>query len=88
MQRASCPTMTSEVERWHIGGRYYVVTVATTPDSIDLELDDLGPEVGRGTVAIASKSDASGTINLRVFPDHELPIEVVEQFTAEARYKL
>lgn len=80
--------MASESQRWHIGDRYYGVTVASTPDSFDLELDDLGPGVGRGTVAIASMPDDSREINVRVFTDGALPIEVVEQFVAEVRRRL
>lgn len=77
--------MTSEAERWHIGGRYYGVTATSTPDSFDLELDDLGPDLGRGIVAIASVRDGTDSIGVRLYAEHELPIEVVEQFLAEAR---
>lgn len=80
--------MASERERWHIGDRYYGVTVASTPDSSDLELDDLGPGPGRGTVAIASMPDDSKDINVMVYSDGALPIEVFEQFVAEARRRL
>lgn len=80
--------MSSEAERWHIGGRYYGVTVASTPDSLHLELDDLGPGVGRGTIAIASKPDGSSTINVRVFAEWSVPIDVVDQFLSEPRRRL
>jgi hypothetical protein len=59
--------MTREAERWHIGERYYSVTVASTPDSLGLELDDVGPGVGRGTIAIPSKPDTGEAINVRLF---------------------
>ena len=81
-------TMTSEAERWHIGDRYYGVTAASTPDSYDLELDDLGPGIGRGPVAVASMPDGSGAVSLKVFDGRSLPIEVIEQFIAEARRRL
>ena len=80
--------MASEVERWHIGERYYGVTAASTPQGFDLELDDLGPGVGRGLVAIASLPDDSEAISLQVFGAGALPIEVLEQFIAEARRRL
>lgn len=80
--------MASEVERWHIGGRYYGVTAASTPDSFDLELDDLGPDLRRGIVAIASMRDGTDSIGVRLYAEQELPIEVVEQFLAEARRRL
>lgn len=80
--------MTPEAERWHIGERFYVVTFASTPDSLDLELYDVGPAVGRGTIAIASRPDGGEAINVRLFSDGPLPIEVVEQFVAEARVRL
>ena len=80
--------MASESQRWQIRDRHYGVTVASTPDSFDLELDDLGPGVGRGPVAIASMPDGSKNINVRVFTDGALPIEVIEEFVAEARRRL
>lgn len=80
--------MDSDVERWHIGDRFYGVTAAGTPDSFDLELEDLGPGVGRGLVALASMADGARSISLTVYDDRTLPIEVVEQFIAEARRSL
>lgn len=77
--------MGGEIERWHLGGRYYGVTVVATVDSTDLELDDLGPGVGRGCIAIATIADGTDEILVSVVTDDALPIDVLEQFTAEAR---
>lgn len=80
--------MATEAERWHIGDRYYGVTRASTPDSLDLELEDLGPGTGRGFVAIASMPDGSEAVTVQVVVDHPLPLELLEQFIAEARLRL
>jgi hypothetical protein len=80
--------MASERQRWHIGDRYYGVIAASTPDSFDLELSDLGPGVGRGIVAIASMPDDTKQVNVRFFGDETLPIELIEEFVAEARRRL
>jgi hypothetical protein len=77
--------MTSEAERWHIGDRYYGVTRASTPDSFDLELEDLGPGTGRGFVAIASMRDDGEAVTIQVVADYPLPLELLEQFIAAAR---
>lgn len=80
--------VTSEADKWHIGDRYYGLTVASSPDSLDLELEDLGPGTGRGFVAIASKPDGSDNIAVQVFADQSLPIELLEGFITEARLRL
>jgi hypothetical protein len=80
--------MTAEADRWHIGDRHYGVTAASTPDSFDLELEDLGPGTGRGFIAIASMSDGIEAVTLRVLIDHPLPLELLERFIAEARLRL
>lgn len=80
--------MTSEAERWHLGGRYYGLTVASTPDSFDLELEEMGPEGERETIAVASMPDGGDAISLRVFSDESMPLEVMERFTAAARRRL
>jgi len=54
-----------------------MVTLASTPDSLDLELDDVGPAVGRGTIAVASRPDGGDVISVRPFSDEALPIEVL-----------
>lgn len=82
------PRIADQGPGWHIGDRYYGVTLASTPDSTDLELDDLGPGVGRGTVAIASKPDVSKRIYLRLFSEDPLPIELLERFAVEAHRRL
>jgi hypothetical protein len=63
------------------------VTLASSPDSSDLELEDLGPGTGRGLVAIASKRDGSDANTLQVIAD-PLPIELLDQLVAEARLQL
>ncbi len=77
-----------EVERWHFGGRYYGVTMASTPDTMDLELDDLGPAPSHGLVIAASMSDATGDVTVRVFSEMPLPIALVQQFLSEAECRL
>ena len=59
------------------------VTFTSTPTTVDLELDDYGPGVGRGPIAHASRDDDSGEITVRVFTDSPLPLGLVEQFLAE-----
>lgn len=74
-----------ERERWHVGGRYYMVTLASPPDTMDLELEDVGPGVSRGIVVLASRNDQSGQIIVRVWTNDPLPIELLEKFMAEAQ---
>lgn len=74
-----------EVERWHFADRYYGITLASAPTSMDLELDDLGPGVGRGLIAIASYDDDSGEITVKSFAEHAVPIGLLEQFLSEAQ---
>lgn len=52
---------------------------------MDLELDDLGPAPGRGTVMIASRDDDTGELTVTVLTDEALPLSLVEQFLREAR---
>jgi hypothetical protein len=43
----------AELDRWHFGGRWYTTTLASdvhTRDGMGLELDDVAPAPGRGTV--------------------------------------
>jgi hypothetical protein len=43
----------AELDRWHLGGRWYTTTLASdvqTRDGMGLELDDVAPAPGRGTV--------------------------------------
>ena len=75
----------AERERWHIGGRHYLLTLASTPDSMELDVDDVGPGVGRGLILIASRDDASGEMTLRTFTSDPLPLQLVEKVADEAR---
>jgi hypothetical protein len=77
-----------EVERWHVGDRYYGITLASTPSSMNLELDDLGPGPGRGLVAMASCDDDSGKLMMRFFTESSLPMALLEQFVDEAQRRL
>lgn len=74
-----------EVERWHHGSRYYLAWRVSTPTSMDLELDDVGPGIGRGPVAHASCDDTTGELVVRVFTDEPLPFSLAELFVSEAR---
>ena len=64
--------------------RYYMVTLASTPDTMDLELEDVGPGVSRGLLLLASRNDQSGQL-VRVWTNDPLPIELLEEFMAEAQ---
>lgn len=77
-----------EIERWHFGDRYYGVVFAGGPDCTDLELDDLGPGLGRGSIMVASYADESGEMTVRTFTEEPLPLALVEQFVIEARLRL
>ena len=77
-----------ERERWHVGGRHYLVTMASTPDTMDLELEDVGPRAGRGLVLVASRNDGTAAVTVRGFSSEPLPLALVEQFLAEARHRL
>ncbi len=77
-----------EVERWSFGDRYYGVALASAPDSMVLELDDLGPGLARGLVMAASLSDSTGSMTVRVFTDAALPASLVQQFLSEAQVRL
>ncbi len=45
--------------------------LASAPDSMDLELDDIAPEPCRGLVMMASRSDDSGHMTVRVFSESD-----------------
>jgi len=55
---------------------------------MDLELDDVGPSVGRGPILVACRDDESGAIAVRSLTDSWLPVELVEAFVAEAKHRL
>lgn len=76
------------VARWTFGGRHYGVTLASTATSMDLELDDLGPGVGRGLVALASYGDEAEVVTVRVLTRLPLSLGLIEQFLAEAKIQL
>jgi hypothetical protein len=74
-------------ERWHFGDRFYAITLASAPDSMDLELDD--PErFEQGPLMLASRDDETGDLTVRVFTDERLPLALLEQFVSEARLRL
>jgi hypothetical protein len=78
----------SEVEKWTIDGRHYGLTLASTPTSMDLELDDLGPGVGQGLVALVSCDDETQELTVRVFTDRPLPNVLIEMLIADAGERL
>ena len=53
-----------------------------------LELDDVAPAPGRGSVLEAFYDDRTGEMTFRAFVDDPLPFELVEKFVAEARERL
>jgi hypothetical protein len=78
-------------EHWHFGGRWYTTTLASdvqTRDGMGLELDDVAPAPGRGTVLDAFHDDTNGEITFTAHVTDPLPLELVEQFIAEARRRL
>jgi hypothetical protein len=78
--------VTETRDEWHYGGRYYLLTLASTQDSMDLELDVVGDASGaQGPALLASCDDGSEDITLSVLTAEALPIELVERFLGEAR---
>jgi len=81
----------TEAERWHFGGRWYTATLAssvTSRDGMGLELDDVAPAPGRGSVLEAFHDDTSGEMTFISYSTEPLPFELVEQFIVEARRRL
>ncbi len=81
----------AEIDPWHIGGRWYSVTLASdvaTRDGIGLELDDVAPAPCRGTVLEAFQDDTTGELTFTAYVTDPLPFELVEKFIAEARRRL
>lgn len=69
----------------------YTTTLASdvhTRDWMGLELDDVAPAPGRGTVLEAFHDDATGEVTFTAHVADPLPFELVEQFVAEARRRL
>ncbi|MEL6890754.1 MAG: hypothetical protein AAFP84_04105 [Actinomycetota bacterium] len=75
-------------DRCFFGGRHYMVTFASSADDVSLQLEDTGPGVGRGFVAIAAKLDDSSETTLRTFTSDPLPLGLLTQFIDEARSRL
>lgn len=72
-------------DEWHYGGRYYLLTQYTDPESIGWELEDVAPTPGRGEVLDAKLHDDDGSLTVRVWTSDPLPIELVHRFVTEAR---
>lgn len=75
-------------EDWHVGGRWYAATLASSPEGFALELDDIAPAPGRGLVLEAFRPDDTGEVVVTCYLSEGLPLEVVERFVAEARQSL
>jgi hypothetical protein len=78
-------------DRWHFGDRWYAITLTSdvlTRDGVRLELDDVAPAPGRGTVLEAFYDDTTGRMTFTAFANDPLPFELVEQFITEARRRL
>jgi hypothetical protein len=77
-------------EPWHIGDRWYLVTGISqvgSDEGFGLELEDVGPTLGRGVVMRAFRDNSTGQITITCPTDKQLPIELVEQFSAETRLR-
>lgn len=75
-------------DRWFFAGRHYMVTLTSSAEDMSLELEDVGPGVGRGFVAIANKLDDSEEITVSTLTADPLPAELVTQFIGEACNRL
>jgi hypothetical protein len=53
-----------------------------------LELDDVAPAPGRGTVLEAFHDDTTGELTFTAYVTDPLPLDLVEQFIVEARRRL
>jgi hypothetical protein len=81
----------AEWERWHFGGRWYATTLGScvgTRDGMSLELEDVAPAPGRGTLLEAFYDDLTGEMSFIPHMTEPLPFELVEQFIAEAKEQL
>jgi hypothetical protein len=81
----------SESGRWRFGGRWYATTLASdvfTRAGIGLELEDVGPAPGRGSVLEAFRDDTTGQVTFTAHVTEPLPFDLVEQFVSEARRRL
>jgi hypothetical protein len=77
--------VTSPKDDWFIEGRWYSPTVASDPDGLAVELDDVGPAPGRGVVMDAHRHFTTGEYTFAYYAKERLPLEVVERFVGEAR---
>ncbi|MEO7570874.1 MAG: hypothetical protein ABIX10_00400 [Acidimicrobiales bacterium] len=78
--------MTDAREEWHYDGRHYLLTLVSTQESMDLELDAVGDASGaQGPVLLASCDDETQALTLSSFTDEPLPLDLLERFIAEAR---
>lgn len=80
--------MDAKDDRWFFAGRHYIITLASSADDMNLELDDVGPGIGRGPVAVATKPDDSKEITLSTLTSDPLPIDLISQFIGEASSRL
>jgi hypothetical protein len=77
--------------RWHFGGRWYSTTLAcdvAARSGMGLELDDVAPAPGRGSILEAFHDDTTGQWTFTAHVTGPLPFELVEQFVIEARAQL
>lgn len=78
--------MTDPREEWHYGDRHYLLTLVSTQESMDLELDAVGDASGaQGPVLLASCDDETQELTVAVYTDEPLPLDLLERFIAEAR---
>ena len=78
-------------ERWHFVDRWYMVSGFSQvgPDEgFGLELEDVGPAPGRGVVLSAYYHDVTGEISIASRTSDPLPMNLIEQFTEEARRRI
>lgn len=69
-------------EQWSIGGRHYLLWQMSGPDEDEVELEDVGPGLGRGSL-LATRDDATGEISITADLEQPVPIEVLDRFVAE-----
>lgn len=77
--------MTEQRDEWLIEGRWYQPTIASDPEGLAVELDDVAPAPGRGLVMDAHRNDSTVEYTFACYAADRLPLAVVERFIAEAR---
>jgi hypothetical protein len=70
---------------WLIEGRWYSPGIASDPDGLAVELEDVGPAPGRGVVMDAHRHATTGEYTFAYYAEDRLPLAVVERFISEAR---